>query len=125
MVIAPVVTRIEILRIATTYELCITRHRPVTIEVGRRPQLRAEELFRGEHGYLALELWGKGQGFERMRETAILHALGRGNRTAARIRRRGNGRDQWSDLLELLASTLLPVGGAGCHFTHSFAGLEA
>ena len=59
VVIAPVVTRIEMLRIATTYELCITRHRPVAVEVGHRPKLCAEELFRGAHGYLALELWGK------------------------------------------------------------------
>ena len=59
VVIAPVVTRIEMLRIARTYELCITRHRPVAVEIGRRPKLRAEELFRGVQGYLALELWGK------------------------------------------------------------------
>jgi hypothetical protein len=59
VVIAPVVTRIEMLRIARTYELCITRHRPVAVEVGHRPKLRAEELFRGVQGYLALELWGK------------------------------------------------------------------
>jgi hypothetical protein len=59
VVIAPVLTRIEMLRIATTYELCITRHRPVTVEAGHRPKLRAEELFRGAQGYLALELWGK------------------------------------------------------------------
>jgi hypothetical protein len=59
VVIAPVLTRIEMLRIATTYELCITRHRPVVVEVGHRPKLRAEELFRGSQGYLALELWGK------------------------------------------------------------------
>jgi hypothetical protein len=39
--------------------LCITRHRPVAVEVGHRPKLRAEELFRGAQGYLALELWGK------------------------------------------------------------------
>jgi hypothetical protein len=59
VVIAPVLTRIEMLRIGTTYELCITRHRPVAVEVGHRPKLRAEELFRGAQGYLALELWGK------------------------------------------------------------------
>jgi len=59
VVIAPVVTRIEMLRIARTYELCITRHRPVPEEIGRRPRLRAEELFRGAQGYLALELWDK------------------------------------------------------------------
>jgi hypothetical protein len=59
VVIAPVVTRIEMLRIARTYELCITRHRPVAVEPGHRPKLHAEELFSGAHGYLALELWGK------------------------------------------------------------------
>jgi hypothetical protein len=59
IVIAPALTRIEIFRIARTYELCITRHWPVTIEERQRPKLVAEELFRGEHGYLALELWGK------------------------------------------------------------------
>jgi hypothetical protein len=59
VVIAPVLARIEMLRIATTYELCITRHRPVAVEAGHRPKLRAEELFRGAQGYLALELWGK------------------------------------------------------------------
>jgi len=59
VVIAPVVTRIEMLRVARTYELCITRHYPVEVEAGHRPKLRAEELFRGAHGYLALELWGK------------------------------------------------------------------
>src|SRR5580658_5057017 len=59
VVIAPVVTRIEMLRVARTYELCITRHRPVAVDPGRRPKLHAEELFRGAHGYLALELWGK------------------------------------------------------------------
>jgi hypothetical protein len=59
VVIAPVIARIEMLRIARTYELCITRHRPVAVEVGHRPKLHAEELFRGAQGYLALELWGK------------------------------------------------------------------
>jgi hypothetical protein len=29
------------------------------MEAGHRPKLRAEELFRGAQGYLALELWGK------------------------------------------------------------------
>jgi hypothetical protein len=59
IVISPALTRIEMFRIARTYELCITRHWPVTIKGRQRPILLAEELFRGEHGYLALELWGK------------------------------------------------------------------
>jgi hypothetical protein len=47
VVIAPVLTRIEVLRIARTYELCITRHRPVAVEARQRPKLEAEEVFRG------------------------------------------------------------------------------
>lgn len=59
VVLAPVLTRIEMLRIGRTYDLSITRHHPVTIHAGQRPRLHAEEIFRGAHGYLALELWGK------------------------------------------------------------------
>src|ERR1700685_867176 len=59
VVIAPVLTRIEMLRVARTYELCITRHKPVAVEARQRPRLEAEEVFRAKHGYLALELWGK------------------------------------------------------------------
>src|SRR5580700_10541053 len=59
VVIAPLLTRIEMLRVARTYELCITRHKPVAVETRQRPRLEAEEVFRAKHGYLALELWGK------------------------------------------------------------------
>ena len=59
VVVAPVLTRIEMLRIGRTYELSITRHRPVSVEAGRRPKLKADEVFSGVHGYLSLELWGK------------------------------------------------------------------
>jgi hypothetical protein len=59
VVIAPVLTRIEMLRVARTYELCITRHKPVAVEARQRPKLEAEEVFRAKHGYLPLELWGK------------------------------------------------------------------
>jgi hypothetical protein len=31
----------------------------LAVEAGKRPQLIAEELFRGERGYLSLELWSK------------------------------------------------------------------
>lgn len=47
------------LRVARTYELCITRHKPVAVDTRQRPRLEAEEMFRAKHGYLALELWGK------------------------------------------------------------------
>jgi len=60
VVIAPVLTRIEMLRIATTYELCITRHRPG--RDGRLATARSsapKNCFGERQGYLALELWGK------------------------------------------------------------------
>jgi hypothetical protein len=59
VILAPVLTRIEMLRIGRNYELSITRHRPVSAEPGHRPKLEANEVFAGVHGYLALELWGK------------------------------------------------------------------
>ena len=59
VILAPVLIRVEMLRIGRTYDLCITRHRPLAVEAGKRPQLIAEELFRGERGYLSLELWSK------------------------------------------------------------------
>jgi hypothetical protein len=59
VVVAPALTRIEMLRIGWNYELSITRHRPVSVEAGRRPKLKADEVFSGVHGYLSLELWGK------------------------------------------------------------------
>jgi len=59
VVIAPVLTRIEVLRVARTYELCISRHKPIAVETRQRPTLEAKEVFRAKQGYLALELWGK------------------------------------------------------------------
>ena len=59
VILAPVLARIEMLRIGRTYDLCITRHKPLIIQAGKRPKLHVEEIFRGERGYLPLELWGK------------------------------------------------------------------
>jgi hypothetical protein len=59
VVVAPVVTRVEMFRAGRTYELVITRHRPSEVHNGGRPKLLAEEVFRGTNGYLGLELTGK------------------------------------------------------------------
>ena len=59
IVIAPVVTRIEMFRAGRTYEFVVTRHRPGPAQNGGRPKLVAEEVFRGTNGYLGLELWRK------------------------------------------------------------------
>ncbi len=59
VIVAPVVTRIEMFRAGRTYELSITKHRPSEVQNGSWPKLLAEEVFRGTNGYLGLELWGK------------------------------------------------------------------
>ena len=61
VVVAPVVTRIEMFRAGRTYELMITRHWPSEVHNRNRPKLLAEEVFRGTNGYLGLELCGKDQ----------------------------------------------------------------
>jgi len=59
VVVAPVIVRVEMLRTGRTYELLITSYGIGEAENGRRPPLESQVLFRGVHGYLALELWGK------------------------------------------------------------------
>jgi hypothetical protein len=59
VVVAPVFVRAEMLRTGRTYELLITGYRIGEAENGRRPPLESQTLFRGVHGYLELELWGK------------------------------------------------------------------
>ena len=112
VVIAPVVTRIEMLRIARTYELCITRHRPVAVEVGHRPKLHAEELFRGAQGYLALELWGKDKDLSGCVRPQFFTRSGEEIELPAGFAEAVKAVTSWSDVLELLTSTLLPVSGA-------------
>ncbi len=59
VVVAPVLVRVEMFRTGRTYEFLITRHSIGQAENGRRPPLEIQTLFRGVHGYLDLELWGK------------------------------------------------------------------
>jgi len=59
VVVAPILVRVEMLRTGRTYELLITGYRIGDAENGRRPPMESQTLFRGVHGYLELELWGK------------------------------------------------------------------
>jgi hypothetical protein len=59
VVVASALVRVEMLRTGRTYELLITGYRIGHAENGRRPPLETQTLFRGVHGYLELELWGK------------------------------------------------------------------
>jgi hypothetical protein len=59
VVIAPVLVRVDVLRKGRTYEVLITEHQPSTSNNGSRPKLESKILFRGVHGRIELELWGK------------------------------------------------------------------
>jgi len=59
IVIAPVLVRLEMVRVQRTYDLLITRHSLVSLPTSSRPKLQSEVLFLGRRGSLELELWGK------------------------------------------------------------------
>ena len=59
VVVAPVLVRVEMLRVQRTYDLLITRHSLATSAAGQRPRLESVVLFYGRRGSLEMELWGK------------------------------------------------------------------
>lgn len=63
IVVAPVLIRLEMVRIERTYDLLITRHSLTDAKNGVRPHLESSILFYGRRGGLELELWGKDAGF--------------------------------------------------------------
>jgi len=63
IVIAPVLIRLQMLRIARTYDLLITRHSLARAAGNVRPQLESSILFYGRRGSLEMELWGNDVGF--------------------------------------------------------------
>lgn len=63
IVIAPVLVRLEMVRVQRTYDLLITRHSLVSSTGSSRPKLQSEILFFGRRGSLELELWGKDVAF--------------------------------------------------------------
>jgi hypothetical protein len=62
-VVAPVLIRLEMVRIERTYDLLITRHSLADLANGARPRLESSILFYGRRGNLEMELWGKDSGF--------------------------------------------------------------
>jgi hypothetical protein len=63
IVIAPVLIRVQMLRIERTYDLLITRHHLAKSGDGQRPRLESSIIFYGRRGGLDMELWGKDVGF--------------------------------------------------------------
>jgi hypothetical protein len=63
IVVAPVLIRLQMLRIERTYDLLITRHHLAESGKGQRPHLESSVLFYGRRGGLEMELWGKDVAF--------------------------------------------------------------
>jgi hypothetical protein len=63
IVVAPVLIRVQMLRIERTYDLLITRHHLAQSRDGQRPRLESSILFYGRKGGLEMELWGKDVAF--------------------------------------------------------------
>ncbi len=63
IVVAPVLIRVQMLRIERTYDLLITRHQLTRSGDSRKPHLESSILFYGRRGGLEMELWGKDVAF--------------------------------------------------------------
>jgi hypothetical protein len=63
IVVAPVLIRVQMLRIERTYDLLVTRHQLATSGNSQRPQLESSILFYGRRGSLEMEPWGKDAAF--------------------------------------------------------------
>jgi len=63
IVVAPVLIRVQMLRIERTYDLLITRHQLAKTGDSQRPRLESAVLFYGRRGGLEMELWGKDAAF--------------------------------------------------------------
>jgi hypothetical protein len=59
VVVAPVLVRLEVIRIQRTYDLLITRHHLEPSSDSSRPKLRSSILYYGRRGSLEMQLWGK------------------------------------------------------------------
>jgi hypothetical protein len=63
VVVAPVLLRLEMVRIERTYDLLVTRHWITKEKNGMRPCLQSSIFFYGRRGSLEMELWGKDSAF--------------------------------------------------------------
>jgi hypothetical protein len=64
IVVAPVLLRVEMIRIDRTYDLLITRHSLTGSDAGRRPGLESSILFYGRRGSLEMQLRDKDAEFQ-------------------------------------------------------------
>src|SRR5450432_3465362 len=63
IVVAPLLVRLQVLRMERTYDLLITRHGLASSGDRQRPQIESSVLFYGRRGCLEMELWGADSSF--------------------------------------------------------------
>jgi hypothetical protein len=105
VVVAPVLLRLEMVRIERTYDLLVTRHWITEGTNGIRPHLQSSIGFYGRRGSLEMELWGKDSAF-------------RGAVCPAFCTRAGEGVTLPKDLQEAIAQMTAAVCCLQCRHCH-------
>ena len=105
IVVAPVLVRIEMLRVQRTYDVLITRHGLRGVGQNQRPRLESSILFYGRRGTLEMELWGKDAAF-------------RGSVCPAFYSRSGEALSVPVEFQDALARTSAAVCCVGCRHCH-------
>jgi hypothetical protein len=105
IVVAPVLVRIEMLRVRRTYDVLITRHCLQATGTGQRPRLESSILFYGRRGTLEMDLWGKDGAFRGAVSPAF---YSRGGETLAFP-------DQFQDAVARISAAVCCIGCRHCH----------
>src|SRR5882724_6373754 len=63
IVVAPVLVRLQMVRVRHTYDLLISKHVLTAVDDGKRPALQSSTLFYGRRGSLEMDLCGKDSSF--------------------------------------------------------------
>lgn len=63
VVVAPLLVRLQLVRVRHTYDLLITKHALAAVDGVKRPALQSSVVFYGRRGTLEMDLCGKDSGF--------------------------------------------------------------
>jgi hypothetical protein len=66
VVVAPVLVRLQMVRVRHTYDLLISKHVLTSVDGGKRPALQSSIMFYGRRGTLEMDLCGKDSSFTGM-----------------------------------------------------------
>ena len=105
IVVAPVLVRIEMLRVERTYDVLITRHSLQTTALGQRPRLESSIVFYGRRGTLEMELWGKDRLFRGAASPAFYSRSGEPLAVP----------DEFQDAVTRISAAVCCVGCRHCH----------